>query len=259
MNFSHTIDFIRDSVSKDTELRYKGSLLGATWLFVPPLVSILLYSLVFSKLMVSRLPGNSGTFAYSIYLCSGLLIWNFFSDLLQKSLVTYTENANILKKSKFNKLTLLAIATINSTIQFFIISAIFIAFLGLSGNLTLRGLMSYFIGWLLVLGLALPLCALTALLNIFFRDVGHLIQIAIQGLFWCTPIVYPLAILPEQAQGLIMMNPLSYPIQFSQSGMLGSPVPQTMGLGSTLGISGLLVFGALLLYRTRESDFLDEL
>ncbi|MDY0011843.1 MAG: ABC transporter permease [Rhodocyclaceae bacterium] len=259
MNLTHTLDFIRDTVSKDTELKYRGSILGIAWLFLPSLVSILLYSLVFSKLMHSRLPGNSSSFAYSIYLCAGLLIWNFFSDVLQRSVGAYTDNANILKKAKFNKLSLIAIAAANSTVQFLIISALFIVFLGISGNLSFSGLATYFMAWLMILALSLPLCAIAALLNIFFRDVGHLIQITLLGLFWCTPIVYPAAILPEGMQRWIILNPLAYPIQFSQSGVLDSPAPQLAGLGITLAIAVLLLMGAVLLHRALASDFLDEL
>lgn len=259
MKLGHTVGFILDTVLKDTELRYKGSLLGVLWLFLPALVSILLYSLVFSQLMHSRLPGSSSPFAYSIYLCAGLLIWNFFADVLQKCTTAYAENANILKKSRFNKLSLIVIATANASIQFFIISGVFVVFLLASGALSAWGLASYFIAWLLVLALALPLGALAAMLNIFFRDVGHLTQIALQALFWFTPIVYPASILPARVQQLIALNPLAYPVRLSQSGMLSSTVPDPLGLVILLAVCTLLTLGVVSVHRALASDFLDEL
>ena len=75
-------DFIFASIRREFELKYRNSLLGALWTVLNPLAMIVIYTLVFSKIMQARLPGLEGTYAYSIYLCAGILFWGFFRKLL---------------------------------------------------------------------------------------------------------------------------------------------------------------------------------
>lgn len=67
--------FILGSVKREFQAKYQKSMLGATWLVLQPLSMILVYTLVFSQVMKARLPGDAGTFSYSIYLCIGIITW----------------------------------------------------------------------------------------------------------------------------------------------------------------------------------------
>ena len=91
-------EFIWGSVVRDFEGRYKNSLLGFFWSLANPIFMISIYTLVFSSLMQSRLGGNVGKYSYSIYICTGILAWGLFSEIINRSLYMFIENANILKK-----------------------------------------------------------------------------------------------------------------------------------------------------------------
>ena len=85
--------FIWSSVKRDFQARYQTSMLGALWLVLQPLSMILVYTLVFSEVMKARMPDNTGSFAYSIYLCSGVLTWGLFTEMLDKGQSVFINNA----------------------------------------------------------------------------------------------------------------------------------------------------------------------
>lgn len=93
--------FIFGSVKREFQVRYKTSMLGAAWLILQPLSLILVYTLIFSEIMQAKLPNVTGAFAYSIYLCSGVLTWGLFAEILGRSVSVFLEHANMLKKLNF--------------------------------------------------------------------------------------------------------------------------------------------------------------
>lgn len=93
--------FVFSSVKREFFARFVNARLGALWLVIQPPAMILIYTLVFAGLMKPSLPGKSSKFAYSIYLCSGLITWELFSHLLQKCVAIFVQNAHLLKKSTF--------------------------------------------------------------------------------------------------------------------------------------------------------------
>lgn len=126
--------FIIDSVKRDFQARYQTSFLGVAWLILQPVAMISVYTLIFSELMRTRLAGMDGPFAYSIYLCSGVLTWGFFTEMLNNLVNIFLTHANILKKMSFPRICLPAIITSSAFINFLIIFLLFIGFLLITGN-----------------------------------------------------------------------------------------------------------------------------
>ena len=93
--------FILGSVKREFQLKYRNSLLGAAWTVLNPLAMILVYTVIFSQVMHNRLPGNPNQYSFSIYLCSGLLTWSFFSEIVGRSQTVFLEHANLIKKINF--------------------------------------------------------------------------------------------------------------------------------------------------------------
>lgn len=131
--------FIWSSVKRDFQARYQTSMLGALWLVLQPLSMILVYTLVFSEVMKARMPDNTGPFAYSIYLCSGVLTWGLFTEMLDKGQSVFINNANLIKKLSFPKICLPIIVTLSAVLNFAIIFSLFLIFIIVTGN---------FPGWL---------------------------------------------------------------------------------------------------------------
>ena len=251
--------FILGSVKREFQARYMNSLLGATWSLIQPLALIVVYTVVFSQLMKARLPGIDSTFGYSIYLCAGIITWGYFVDMLNRGQNLFLENANLLKKLSFPRFCLPLVMVLGAALNFAIILGLFLLFLLLSGNfpgLVVVGLLPVLaVQLLLTLGLGM----LLGVLNVFFRDVGQLFAVVLQFLFWMTPIIYPVDILPGWAQQLMVFNPMATLIGAYQQVLVHGQWPQWAELGPVLVLAVLLVGVALRVFRKRYGEMMDEL
>lgn len=251
--------FILGSVQREFQARYKNSLLGAAWTIIQPLSMILVYTLIFSKIMKARLPNAEGDFAYSIYLCSGILAWGLFAEISNRSVSIFIENANLIKKIKFPKICLPVILTISATINFFIIFSIFTVFLIFSKNFPGIAYFSVIPLILITIALAIGLGMSLGVINVFFRDVSQLYAIALQFLFWLTPIVYPQSILPEKFKNLLSYNPLTPLFSSYQKLFVNGITPEWNTLIYPLFISLILCFLGYFLFKKRQNEMIDEL
>ncbi len=203
-------EFILGSVKREFQGRYNRSLLGIFWTVIEPLSMILVYTIVFSQIMRARLPGIDDGWSYSIYLCIGIVTWEYFVTVILRSQTMFIEQANLIKKTNFPRSTLPVIVLLNATINFLIIFSLVMVFLLLIGR---------FPGWvalamipLLIIqqGFAIGLGLVCGTLNVFFRDIGKSIGVIIIFWFWLTPIVYPRDTLPEFIQDLLITwNPMA--------------------------------------------------
>ena len=200
--------FIIGSVKREFQSKYRNSMLGAAWTVLNPLAMIIVYTVIFSQIMRAKLPGIDSTFAYSIYLCAGVLTWGLFAEITSRGQNVFLEHADLIKKLSFPRICLPTIVVLTASLNFSIIFSLFTLFLVLSGN---------FPGWaflavipvLAVQGIfSIGLGIILGVLNVFFRDVGQLFGIVLQFWFWFTPIVYPLSILPDTIRSLMALNPL---------------------------------------------------
>lgn len=252
--------FIWSSVKRGLQSRYYTSMVGGAWLFIQPLAMILVYTLVFSQLMRSRLNGlESNAFSYSIYLCSGILTWNFFADIVNRGQVLFIENANLIKKLNFPKICLPAILGLSALLDFTLIFGLFIIFLFLSGNFPGWAFFSVFPILLIQLLFAMGLGVTLGVLNVFFRDVRQLMIIVLQLWFWVTPIVYPIDALPDWAKKMIVLNPMASLIEAYQTIFVHAEWPTFSTLWPGIFCAIFFWFLGLHLFRRHAGDLVDEL
>jgi lipopolysaccharide transport system permease protein len=251
--------FIRGSVAREFQSRYQNSVLGAAWTVLNPLAMIVVYTVIFAQVMRARLPGVDSTFAYSIYLCAGVLTWGLFSEIALRSQNVFLENANLLKKLSFPRMTLPVTVVCNAFVNFGIVFGLFTVFLLATGNFP--GLP--YLALLPVLGLlaafALGLGVTLGILNVFFRDVGQAFGIVIQFWFWLTPIVYPATILPERIRPLLDVNPMAPVIAAFQDILVNRQWPHWLSLLPTLALAVALCLLGLRLFRRHAGELVDEL
>ena len=251
--------FIFSVVKQEFILRYRGSLLSLVWAIINPLVLIIVYTLIFSQIMQSKLSDTSDPFAYSIYLCAGLLPWSFFTEVITRSQTMFLDSANLLKKSNFPRLCLPIIVISTALINFFILFALFIIFLLLSHHFPGWILLAIFPVLMIQLLLSLSLGIFTATLNVFFRDIGHCMDIILQFWFWLTPIVYPIQILPAKLSSWLRLNPMLAPINAYQNLIQKHSIPDWISLFPVLLLSMIMLLLAGLTYRSFSGELVDEL
>lgn len=251
--------FIIGSVKREFQSKYRNSLLGAAWNVVNPLAMIIVYTLIFAQVMKSRLPGVDNTFAYSIYLCAGILTWGLFAEIVGRAQNTFIENANLLKKLSFPRLCLPVIVVANAALNFVIIFGLFTLFLIISGNFPGIAFLAIFPLLVILILFAVGLGITLGVLNVFFRDVGQFFGIFLNFWFWLTPIVYNISILNERLRGLLAWNPMAPLLDAFQGIFVLGKWPQwnSLWLVTLLGI--VLCIIGMGLFRKHSGEMVDEL
>ncbi len=255
----HYRDFILTSVKREFQVRYRNTSLGALWVILNPLAMIAVYIIIFSKMMRGQISDVNNPHAYGIYLCSGILVWGYFSELMNRGLGMFLENANLIKKINFPKACLPIIVFFNGLTNFLVIFSLFTVFVLFTGN---------FLGWsylllipilaiFTILGMGIGL--LIGFINVFFRDIGQLFGIFMQLWFWFTPIVYPYKILPKTVQDWEILNPATCLIEAVHSIVLNGQIGPLTPLCYPLILGVCLSSVALFLLKNYFSDLVDEL
>lgn len=246
-------ELLKSSIKKDVGGKYKNSVLGVLWSFLYPLLQIAVYAIVFPLIMRSNMEN------YTVFVCCGLIPWNFFSTAISRSSFTMIENGNILKKVYFPR-EILPISVVTSEAVNFVISTIIILALVLGTGMGLTWYVIFYpvillIQYILLIGISLFVSSIT----VYFRDLQHFIGIALQLLFYATPIVYATNIIPESYQWILRLNPMTFIIDGYRSIFYYQQQPDFISLGITLLVSLILCVVGYLLFSKLQKRFAEEL
>lgn len=251
--------FVIGSVKRDYHQRYRRSALGALWTVLQPLATILIYALVFSQLMRIRLPELDDTFSYSIYICTGIIVWNLFASTSSRCVTVFVDNGDMLKKLSFPRICLPITVVLSTLLDFFIITLIFFGFLLIIGRMPGWELVNLLVPLLLLVTFAASLGVLLGVLNVFFRDIGQGFTMLLQFWFWLTPIVYPLAIVPERFAEALAWNPMTGVLTAFQTVMVQhEPFAWGQLKGIVIATVITMALAALVVSRSLD-DMVDEL
>jgi lipopolysaccharide transport system permease protein len=251
--------FILGSVKREFQSKYRNSLLGAAWTVINPLAMIIVYTVIFAQIMKAKLPGVDSTFAYSIYLCAGVLTWGLFAEIVGRGQNVFLDNANLLKKLSFPRLCLPVVVVANAGLNFVIIFGLFAAFLVLSGNFPGWPFMALVPVLALLVAFSIGLGITLGVLNVFFRDVGQFFGIFLSFWFWLTPIVYPVSILPEALQSAMSLNPMARLMTAFQVILVNGQWPNWYSLWPVAALAILLCVIGFGLFRRHAGEMVDEL
>lgn len=199
-------------VKRELRGRYIGSTVGFLWSVIQPLVMIIIYAVLFSKIMQQKLPSATdlGNLGYVVYLCAGILPWMAMQETFTRACGVFIENAALIKKVAFPPVILVANIVIAGFINFLIS---LVAFFGV----TLISGVKF--GWyLLLLPVSLviffiflfTISLILATFHIFFRDTQQIVSLILTVWFWATPIVYLPKIIPENLKFLQEINPANF-------------------------------------------------
>jgi lipopolysaccharide transport system permease protein len=220
---------------------------------------VFIYTVVFSQVMKARIKGVDDTMAYGMFLCAGLLAWSYFTELLGRCPDILIDQANLLKKVNFPRSTLPVVLFLSTTINFVIVFTIFLIFLLVSGRFPGWSLLGFVPLLLIQQSFTLGIGMSLGVLNVFFRDIGHIVRIALQFWFWVTPIVYPIGILSDRLRSLIELNPLTHFITAYQQIILNNQWPHLASFKYHLLGAVVALITGFMLFRRLSGDIVDEL
>lgn len=251
---------LKELVKRDFHGRYAGSLLSFLWSFVQPLWLLVLFTIVFGSILqikVERM--GAGTDSFGIFIFSGLLPWTAIHEGLMRSTTAVTDNAELVKKLRFPAGILVLSVVLSALLHEAIAAGVFVVILAVTGELAWSGL-----GWLLLavplqVAITLGLGLLLAPSHVFFRDTAQVLGMVTMAWFYLTPIVYPLAWVPERLTPWIEANPLTALVGLYRSALLGRELtfgPSFWGL--VAAAAALLPLGYAV-FRRIAPVFVDEI
>ena len=245
-------EFLKSNVKKDIRGKYKGSFLGVLWSFINPLLSVVVYAIVFHYIMRFSIDH------YLIYLISGIIPWTFFTNSVTAGLNSVLFNADIIKKVYFPRV-ILPISGVTSCLVNFSISCIIVVLfalfsgIGVSFYLLLLPLVAL-VQYIFTLGIAFIISAV----EIYVRDIEHIIAFFISMLFYVTPILYTPSYVPDKFSWILKINPLAYIIEAYHSIIYYKTLPNLGDLGIVFGFSVILFFVGYKIFDKLQRGFAEE-
>jgi lipopolysaccharide transport system permease protein len=246
-------------IRRDFVSTYKQTILGPIWFFIQPLLTTIMFTIIFSG--VARI-STSGLPPMLFYL-AGTTPWNYFSASLTKTSATFINNANIFGKVYFPRLIMPISIVASNLIQFAIQ---FLLFLGFLAYYLIKGA-SIRPDWLMILLLTPALLLLMALLGLGvgilvssfttkYRDLNFLFTFAVQLAMYATPVIYPMASIPARYRLLIETNPMSAIIESFRRIYLGGAIPWAQ-LGISAAVTLILLLIGIVIFNQVEKTFMD--
>lgn len=246
-------ELLKTNVKKEIRGKYKNSVLGVLWSFLNPLLQIIVYAFVFQVILKN--PKEN----YIVFLCAGLIPWNFFSVALSRGAFTFIENGNIIKKVYFPR-EILPISVVTSEAINFIISTIIILAFAIGQGLGISKYILFYpliliIQYIFTLGITLIVSGIT----VYIRDLQHLIGVALQLLFYATPIVFATTDIPTNMQWVVNINPMAYLINGYRDIFYNQTMPNLGALGIMFAIAIALCIIGYIIFHKLQKGFAEEL
>ena len=262
LNFQELLkykDLIYFFVKRDLVVFYKQTILGPLWYIIQPIFNSVVFTIVFTN--IANIP-TEGVPPFLFYL-AGSTIWGFFAYSFDQNGRVFVSNAQIFGKVYFPRITVPISISIASIFQFLIQFLIFLGFLiyykyqgaNLSFNLDFLIFIPLIILQiaLLSVGFGMLVSALTAK----YRDLTMAMTFMIQLWMYMTPIVYPLSEVPENYRFLILLNPMTAPVEIFREALLGVGSITSQGIYLSVSITIIFFLIGSVLFNRVEKNFMD--
>ncbi len=235
---------------RDLRTKYKRSALGYLWTMLHPLGMMGILAIVFSNVM--RIPVKD----YAVFLFAGILTWNYFGSTAMMSLGNIRANARLIGQLPVPKYLFLVSITISNLVNLLLaVVPLLIIMLATGRSIPLTVLAFPLILVPLYL-FTLAVSILLATCNVFFDDTNHLAEVALQALYFLSPVLYQRAMLPAWALKYLVLNPLFCQIEFMRNVFYDGVLPDFGLYALNLGVSVLFLAAALAIFRRAEDKFL---
>jgi lipopolysaccharide transport system permease protein len=245
-------------VRRDFVSFYKQTILGPLWFFVQPLLTTIMFTVVFGRMGGFSTDGLPGPLFYM----AGITAWNYFADCLTKTSTVFRDNANIFGKVYFPRLIMPISIVLSNLVRFgvqfllFIIVIIFYSFKGTSFHpswaICLFPLVVILMA-LMGLGAGMIISAMTTK----YRDLAFLLTFGVQLLMYGTTVIYPLSAASPKYKWMIAANPMTTLIETFRFGFLGKGTFSWPSLGYSVGVTIILLMAGVVIFNKVEKTFVD--
>jgi lipopolysaccharide transport system permease protein len=244
-------DLLIQLILRDLKSRYKQTFFGALWVFGRPLVELGVYMLVFGAFLKAPSDGVP----YPLFAFSGVVLWSFVSGAISRGARSVMGEAGLVAHAPFPKATLPAAAIVGALIDSLLAAVMLV------GLMIVQRAAPASTAWLLVpvvvvlAVLVTGIVLITASLNVFYRDVSHLVDVGLRVWLLLTPIAYARSVVPPQFRTLYNMNPLAGLFDFARAALLGNAALDFGALWYPLGMGCGLLLAGVVVFRATEPYF----
>ena len=240
-------------VWRDIKVRYKQTAIGAAWVILQPLVTMLIFTIIFGLLI--RVPSEG--LPYSVFVYTALVPWSYFSEAISRGGVSLVANTNLISKVYFPRLVIPISAVVTPVIDF-VLS--FFILLGLITWFNIKP--TWAIATLPILLLFTMVTALAvsfwfSAANVRYRDVSYTIPFLIQVWMFASPIVYPISIIPGKWRLLYSLNPLVGVVEGFRWALLGKQSPNFWAMGISAASLIVILLAGATYFKKMERSFAD--
>ncbi|HVB58245.1 MAG TPA: ABC transporter permease [Candidatus Acidoferrales bacterium] len=240
-------------VWRDIKIRYKQTVIGAAWAVLQPLMTMIIFSLVFGKL--AHIPSEG--MPYAIFYYSALLPWMYFASALQNATNTIVENQRVITKVYFPRLALPLAAVLAGLVDFgisFLMFVVLMLYYRIHPTVAILWLPAFLLlAVLTALGVGLWLSALNAI----YRDVRYVLPFLVQFWMFASPVAYPASLVPVKWRWLYGLNPMAGVIEGFRWSLAGHGEPPGRILIASVGVVILILLGGVAYFQRMETTVAD--
>lgn len=249
-NFKKFQPLLSELIARDIKIKYRKSVLGVLWTLLNPLFMMIILSIVFMNLF------RFDVEYFPVYLLSGQLIFNFYSESTNTSMSAIMDNGPLIKKIYVPKylfvLSRVSSSTINLLASFTALICVMLAMRVELHYMVLLAPIPLFFLIVFSLGVGLILSAIT----VKFRDVMHLYSVFVTALMYLTPVIYPMSILPEWLEPIVRLNPITNILQMFRNVMLYNTLPDLMSLAMAIVECAVMLSLGLYVFYKNQDEFI---
>jgi ABC-type polysaccharide/polyol phosphate export permease len=240
-------DLVWYLVKRDLKVRYRRSAIGLLWTMLQPLLTMLVFELVFSSLFRFNISN------YPVYVMSGVLFWNFFQQSIISSMNSLKGNAQILQKVPVPKAVFPVAAVLSGVINLGLALVPLFLILVVTGH-PLKPALSFLpVSILLAAVFTVGAGLLLSPLAVFFNDVVELVGVGLMLVMYMTPIFYPMAIVPDHLRWTVRFNPVRSILEVFRDPIYFGKIPPLSHLSIALGVALVaLVVGSVTFKRSTD-------
>jgi lipopolysaccharide transport system permease protein len=251
-------DLVYMFVRRDFVANFKQTILGPLWFFLQPLLTTVTFVVIFGK--VAKL--STDGLPMMLFYLSGVTVWNYFSEVLNKTATVFKDNEHLFGKVYFPRLTMPLSIVISKFFRFCIQFGLFLIvwtyFLFQNDTIKPNSLILLVPVLILIMGLlGLGLGLIFSALTTKYKDLGFLLVFGVQLFMYATPVIYPLSSVPANFKWLILLNPLSAVIETFRYAFLGSGTFNGWYLLYSLVFSFVILLLGVVIFNKVEKSFTD--
>ena len=250
-------DLLYMFVWRDFKMTYKQTVFGFLWIILQPILMMAVYVVIFS--WIARIP-TDGVPPAVFYLTS-IIVWNFFTNCLNRTVNTFKQNSNLFGKVYFPRLIIpiskIVSALINFVIQIILLAPLLIYF-AYNGSIHANSYILIVPGLILIAGcVGMGAGLIISSLSVRFRDLMFIVGFGVQLLMFASAVFYPVSIIPEDYRDLLLWNPMVYVLEATRYAFLGAGEHAAAGIVYAGAVACVTLFAGVLIFNKVEQSFID--